>query len=129
MNVNEVVLHAVKEDGTKVLLNLLTSFFRTLLPAFADQAEEIRIGVPSNEENIRADYKREGKTFKLDFDEEYQHLVATSRIKILAGLSIADKERQTGQIFVQFAGRKLTNEVETSRPDKCENLILRPRWN
>ncbi|MDB6016881.1 MAG: hypothetical protein JWR19_1370 [Pedosphaera sp.] len=127
----EVVLHAVNEDGTRVLVQILTPFFATLLPGFTDRAEEIRLSVFLAETGahiVSVNYVKRGATFPLKPQMGFDPPVALRRIRILSGMSILPNLNQTGKMQVRFGDVHMPIDVQLAAEAKRETLILRPQW-
>ena len=61
--------------------------------------------------------------------KDFHPFVTSSRIRILAGLSISpDAEKQTGQIRVCFNDNMLNVNVEVEIKSNVEILLLKPFW-
>jgi hypothetical protein len=123
----EMILHAIHCDGTDRPIEVLEPLFRTLQPAFAHQAAEIKLSRNGSEQT--AEFTTDDSMAPLRLDPGYHHSVAASRLKIISALSIAPQARQTGYLCIRFGETKVPVEIEVTNDDQGETLVLRPVWN
>lgn len=82
-------LCAIDKNGSPLLESVLTPFFTTVFPAFFRKADWIRIRSNLATGEVQANYAKEKRITRLIPSDGFQPFVASSRIRILAGLSIS----------------------------------------
>ena len=124
-------LYAVGEDGKPCFKDLLFPMFQTIFPAFADEAEEIRITAWESEGSmeIQGEYKKR-TTFKpLSVHPGFNPGITSIRMRILAGLPLESEHAEVGTIRVRFNDRYVLVFVRVVPNDNGETLLRNPEWN
>src|SRR5258707_15172279 len=94
-------LYAVDERGHPVLEQQLEPFFSSLLPALVAKAEEIEIRASLSSNLVEMFYLKGGQTWLMAPARNFQPFVASSRIRILAGMSVSTQhKKQYGAIRI-----------------------------
>ena len=106
---------------------VIQPFFRTILPALRDKADEIRVVATATD--VFAEFVSNGKTVALKLHAEFQPFVASSRIRIASGMSIMPTELQTGSMQMIFEQHRALVSVEITRSTNTETLTMKLRWN
>ena len=122
-------LYAVDERGNPVLEQLLEPFFSSLLPALVAQAEEIEIRASLTSSLVEMFYYKRGQTWLMAPARNFKPFVASSRIRILGGMSAPKQhEKQYGTIRIFCFNILLDINLEIAVRDDTESLCLKPAW-
>ena len=131
---NSNVINVVNEEGKDILTKLLKPFFSTIEPAFFEHASEIILEAPilnKGDKQLEASvsFKKDGRTYALKIDENYHPLITSSRIKIIAGISIALIDGiKNGKMRIRYDKELINVKVQTILRDNHETVILIPQW-
>jgi len=122
-------IHAIDEDGNPVLEALLDPFFRMLLPAFRDKADQIEIRSNLETGDVQATYLKGSQRVPIAAPKDFQPFVVSSRIRILAGLAISPGvKKQAGRLHLSFTQNPMSLDVEVGVGNNIETVRLRPLW-
>lgn len=102
-------------------------FFRTILPALRDKADEIRIMATATD--VSAEFVSDGNTVALKLHAEFHPFVASSRIRIASGMSIMPTELQTGSMQMVFEKQQASVLGRITTTDGQETLSMKLTWN
>src|SRR5438046_1604639 len=102
-------LYATDKNGAPCLKELLGPFFRMILPAFLDGAQEITVRTAISKEavGISVAYSKAGLVHHLTAPKDFNPSIVFIRIKIMSNMSLELGQRQAGTIRVQFGDRHL----------------------
>ena len=125
----------LNEDGEVMTASIFKTLLRTLLPAFADSAEEIYITysrvIPGQ---ISARYEKGRKVFALAVKANFSPADVFVRLRIIAGMSIVAEGHQTGKVVMRFNGHDFDVHVEVTTKEteeiihfKCGNQLNHTR--
>lgn len=118
-------LNAINNEGVE--FDLLTPFFRALLPAFAVRAGEIRI--EPDDSGIQISFGGKSLSVRIDSPLHNYGAIAFARILILAEMSIAlEGTEQSGRVRVRFGQHLFPVDVVSRRDAKGWYLVFRPAW-
>jgi hypothetical protein len=120
-------LYAIKNNAGDEF-QLLTPFFKALLPAFEDKADEIRIEPVGA--GLKLAYGHKSLSAPLPSSERNYAWVVFPRILILCEMSIAlQGAEQSGRFRVRCDNRVLSIDVTSRRDKDGWYLIFRPAWS
>jgi len=118
-------LSAINDEGVE--FELLDPFFRALLPAFAQRAEQIRI--EPDDSGVRICYDSKCSSAPFDSSLHNYGAIAFSRILILSAMSIAlEGSEQAGRFRVRYDQQVVPIDVAARRDASAWYLIFRPAW-
>jgi hypothetical protein len=127
-------LSIVNVNGDDILAKLLRPFYSTIEPAFLEHGSQIILEAAIPKENgerpeASAYYTKDGGKHVLGIDVDYHPFITSSRIKIIAGISIALTEgTKHGQMRIRFGKELLAISVQTILKGNHETVILTPDW-
>ena len=120
-------------DGKEVLRELLAPLFATLAPGFEAGAEELRMEATHQQRSdflVAGRYVSGGASFSLTIAARYHPVIASSRIRILCGMSIMpDIPRQEGRMSVRLGERTISVGVQVVADSGREIMLFRPEWD
>jgi hypothetical protein len=123
-------IYIVDKDGRPAFRELLMPFFNSLVGAFLNQANRIDIRADLASSVVEISYLVGNKIIPLTATPGFQPFVASSRIRIIAGIPImSDSKIQTGKIRICSRERLLDVDVEIENSGSLEILRLKPNWN
>ena len=132
---SENILDCINKDGEVVRFGPLQPFLRTIEPAFQQRASEISFETFISEDRneipkTTAWYKKDGHKFKLVVAEGFHPLITSSRLKIMAGMSIALNQGTTeSKIHLRFGSDVIDVNMQIRLSGSYETIILSPDWN
>ena len=105
---------------------IFTPLLRVLFPALLANADEIQIRHSrSQPNNISAAYNKGGQSIPLSVEPDFHWPDVFVRLKLVAGMSIADAGHQTGEIALQFQDRVIPASIEITENEKAEAVDLK----
>jgi hypothetical protein len=120
----------VNQGGECLEVGVLGPFLQAVLPALVSRAEEIRVSANlSDATDLSVEWQKEGQTFPVLANRDFHPFVTSSRLRILAGISLIPREEtQAGTLRMKIDREEIVLELRISRQRGREIVLLRPRW-
>jgi hypothetical protein len=121
-------IYAVNKDGSPILESILKPLFSSLRPALLDKAEQIEVRANLTSQSCEMFYCKGQARRSLIPDPEFHPFITSSRIKILAGISLSAASKQAGVIRIFFVNDILEVAVDIETDNELEIVRLKPKW-
>jgi len=114
----------LNREGAGQRLAVLEPFFRTILPAVKQKADEITMSTNlSDSSEVSLEARKGSQTSQLSPDPEFHPLISSSRLRILSGMSIMPSESvQHGKVYVDIDDQQITLNL-TVRVEQGKEIV------
>ena len=119
----------LKPDGTEFPNAIMQPLLDTIYPALGQKAEEIIVRANlNNAADISVSWRRGPKSLLLGVAKDFHPFIASSRLRILAGMSIVHDLTQQGSLRLRIGKEDVNVLMRVFIDDNYEVVVLRPRW-